>query len=136
MALRFFQLTVASFCTDCPVGCLALAAGPRHPDLGFISSVSLERNGQELVEDVAARIDRDQTHNQLTACSHYERRDTNELLHERSMLHSQETLLLFTDSLDCLFRRLIGSSLVCVTRTFYRIFGDAQCDPSFDGPAQ
>ena len=63
MALRFFQLVVTSFCISRPVGSLALAAVPRHPDLGFRSSVSLDRNHQELVEDVAAWIDRCQTDN-------------------------------------------------------------------------
>ena len=37
-------------------GGLALAAVPRHPDLGFMGSKSLECNGQELIEYMAAGI--------------------------------------------------------------------------------
>jgi hypothetical protein len=35
VASRFFHLVVTSFCIRCPVGGVALAAVPRHPDLGF-----------------------------------------------------------------------------------------------------
>jgi hypothetical protein len=38
------------------MGGLALAAVPRHPDLGFMGSKSLECNGQELIEYMAAGI--------------------------------------------------------------------------------
>jgi hypothetical protein len=54
--IDFFQLVVTSFCIDCPMGGLALAAVPRHPDLGFMGSKSLECNGQELIEYMAAGI--------------------------------------------------------------------------------
>jgi hypothetical protein len=54
--IDFFQLVVTSFCIDCPMGGLALAAVPRHPDLGFMGSKSLESNGQELIEYMAAGI--------------------------------------------------------------------------------
>ncbi len=47
---------VTSFCIKCPEGGLALAAVPRHPDLGFKNLLSLECNGQELIEYVAAWI--------------------------------------------------------------------------------
>ena len=54
--IDFFQLVVTSFCIECPVGSLALAAVPRHPDPGFLEPKSRECNGQELIEYMAAGI--------------------------------------------------------------------------------
>lgn len=54
--IDFFQLVVTSFCIECPVGSLALAAVPRHPDPGFLEPKSRECYGQELIEYMAAGI--------------------------------------------------------------------------------